>query len=116
MWFVFLVNVFTLIPAIVFVATPKATDTMWVVIIRTFGCIFLAATTCGTFVLMATGRLQIREKGLWTYWGLVCWKDLANHEWKKKHARIPQQRFRTLGDASSDSDPSGQGRYRDSLS
>lgn len=40
----------------------------------------------GTFALywlvMASGRLQICENGLWLYWGLMPWDKIGHYEWK----------------------------------
>ena len=35
----------------------------------------------GFWVVMATGRLQVRENGLWQYWGLLRWDRLASYHW-----------------------------------
>ena len=45
---------------------------------------------------MATGRLQIREGGLWTYWGLLRWEKIESLQWSgdstlmvKAKSRLP---------------------------
>ena len=34
------------------------------------------------FVIMASGRLQIREQGIWQYWGLLKWQNIKSYEWE----------------------------------
>ncbi len=33
------------------------------------------------FFIIATGRLQVREKGLWQYWGLLRWSKIGSYHW-----------------------------------
>ena len=33
------------------------------------------------WVIMAFGRLQIREMGIWGYWGLLRWEKLVSYAW-----------------------------------
>ena len=33
------------------------------------------------FLIMATGRLQIREGGIWQYWGLLRWDKIESLQW-----------------------------------
>jgi hypothetical protein len=33
------------------------------------------------WVVLATGRLQVRENGLWQYWALLRWERLASYHW-----------------------------------
>ena len=35
------------------------------------------------WAVMATGRLQIREQGLWQYWGLLKWANSESYRWSK---------------------------------
>ncbi len=32
---------------------------------------------------LALGHLQIREQGIWQYWGLLKWKDLKSIQWQE---------------------------------
>ena len=44
------------------------------------GPVFLALFA--TFwLVMATGRLQIRENGIWQYWSLLRWGGIDSYEW-----------------------------------
>ncbi len=36
----------------------------------------------GYWLIMATGRLQIREQGIWQYWGLLKWRKIENYHWE----------------------------------
>lgn len=40
-----------------------------------FGCYWL---------FMSTGRLQIRENGIWQYWSLLRWEKVKSYHWKGK--------------------------------
>ena len=31
--------------------------------------------------ILATGRLQVREKGIWTYWSLLRWGKIGSYHW-----------------------------------
>lgn len=43
----------------------------------------LFGITCSAFFLiMAFGRLQIREHGIWQYWGLLKWRKIENYYWE----------------------------------
>ncbi len=33
------------------------------------------------FVTLATGRLQVRTKGIWRYWGLLKWESIESYRW-----------------------------------
>jgi len=33
------------------------------------------------WLIMSTGRLQIRERGLWEYWGLLRWDKIESLQW-----------------------------------
>ena len=33
------------------------------------------------WLIIATGRLQVRENGIWAYWGLLRWKKIASYRW-----------------------------------
>jgi hypothetical protein len=33
------------------------------------------------WIIMARGRLQVRENGLWQYWGLLRWNRIASYRW-----------------------------------
>ena len=33
------------------------------------------------WVIMATGRLQMRETGIWQYWGLLRWSKIDTYSW-----------------------------------
>ena len=35
------------------------------------------------FLYMSFGRLQIREAGIWEYWGLLPWEKIASYTWTK---------------------------------
>jgi hypothetical protein len=35
------------------------------------------------WVVLATGRLQIRESGIWTYWALMRWEKIGSYYWGK---------------------------------
>jgi hypothetical protein len=48
------------------------------------------------WLIMATGRLQIREGGLWQYWGLLRWEKIESLQWNgdstllvKAKSRLP---------------------------
>jgi hypothetical protein len=48
------------------------------------------------FLIMATGRLQVREGGLWQYWALLRWDKIESIEWSgdstllvKAKSRLP---------------------------
>jgi hypothetical protein len=34
-----------------------------------------------TFLFFATGRLQVRENGIWGYWGLLRWSKVESYDW-----------------------------------
>ena len=34
------------------------------------------------WVIMASGRLQIREYGIWQYWGLLKWQKIKSYQWE----------------------------------
>lgn len=36
----------------------------------------------GYLLIMSTGRLQIREHGIWQYWGLLKWRKIDNYYWE----------------------------------
>ena len=33
------------------------------------------------WIIMGTGRLQVRENGIWQYWGLLRWEKIASYRW-----------------------------------
>jgi hypothetical protein len=33
------------------------------------------------YLIMASNSFQVREKGLWGYWGLVRWSEIASFRW-----------------------------------
>jgi hypothetical protein len=33
------------------------------------------------WIVMATGRLQVREKGIWQYWSLLPWNKIQEYHW-----------------------------------
>lgn len=33
------------------------------------------------WLIMATGRLQVRENGIWTYWSLLRWGKIGSYHW-----------------------------------
>jgi hypothetical protein len=33
------------------------------------------------FLIMALGRLQVTENGIWQYWGLLRWRKIASYRW-----------------------------------
>ena len=35
------------------------------------------------WVVMGTGRLQIRETGIWAYWGLMRWQKIGSYSWAR---------------------------------
>jgi hypothetical protein len=35
----------------------------------------------GYWLIMATGRLQVREHGIWQYWRLLRWDAIGSHRW-----------------------------------
>lgn len=35
----------------------------------------------GFLLITSTGRLQIREQGIWQYWGLLKWCKIENYHW-----------------------------------
>jgi len=36
------------------------------------------------WIFMSTGRLQIRENGIWQYWSLLRWEKVKSYHWKGK--------------------------------
>ena len=34
------------------------------------------------WVIMASGRLQIREHGIWQYWSLLKWQKIKSYQWE----------------------------------
>ncbi len=48
-----------------------------------FGAVGLPLGLLGSlfFLVLALGRLQVREHGLWAYWGLTRWAKFPDHEW-----------------------------------
>src|SRR5699024_3689003 len=34
------------------------------------------------FLVLATGRLEIRENGIWEYWSLLRWEKVKSYRWK----------------------------------
>jgi hypothetical protein len=50
-------------------------------IYRTGVGVFFAAFSL-YWLVMASGRLQICENGLWLYWGLMPWHKIGHYEWK----------------------------------
>ena len=47
----------------------------------TVGILF-GVTVSIYWVIMALGRLQIREHGIWQYCGLLKWNKLEGHHWE----------------------------------
>ena len=39
-------------------------------------------TFCVYWVIMAFGRLQIRQNGIWQFWSLLKWQKIDSYEWK----------------------------------
>jgi protein-S-isoprenylcysteine O-methyltransferase Ste14 len=52
-------------------------------------------------LIMASGRLQIRQNGIWSYWGLLRWDKLRSYRWEgETDCTLILQvktRFRVLG-------------------
>lgn len=46
-----------------------------------FGALFLIGVGIFFFIL-AFGRLQFRQNGIWQYWGLLRWKRLKSYHWR----------------------------------
>ncbi len=42
----------------------------------------------GLFATFALGRLQIRDNGLWQYWGLAPWRNLLSYHWSDDNTLI----------------------------
>lgn len=47
-----------------------------------FGMAMFIFTLSIYLVMLAYGRLQIRENGLWQYWGLLRWGKIASYRWE----------------------------------
>jgi hypothetical protein len=43
---------------------------------------FFGITATLWYAAMGLGRLQVREEGLWQYWGLLKWHKIETWEWK----------------------------------
>lgn len=39
-------------------------------------------TVSAYFFAMSYGRLQLRQNGIWQYWGLLRWKDVGSYHWE----------------------------------
>ena len=46
------------------------------------GMLIFGLTACGYFLTLALGHLQVRENGLWQYWGLLPWSKLRSYSWE----------------------------------
>ena len=50
------------------------------------------------WIVMASGRLQIRENGIWQYWGLLKWDRLQSYKWEGDSLLVEAKtRFPFLG-------------------
>ena len=47
-----------------------------------FATLFFGVTFAIYSLVMASGRLQIRENGIWQYWGLLKWDRLQSYKWE----------------------------------
>lgn len=43
--------------------------------------ILIGAAAAAHFIILALGRLQIREGGVWQYWDLLPWSRIDEYEW-----------------------------------
>ncbi len=61
--------------------------------------IFETVVLSSFFVIGALGRLQIRENGIWQYWGLLRWSSIKSYHWGVDSTLLISQRglFSFLG-------------------
>ena len=52
----------------------------WLTYLLLFALYF--ASTTSFYLMMAFGRLQIRENGIWQYIGLVQWDRIESYDWQ----------------------------------
>lgn len=57
------------------------------------GCLF-GTSIAIYWIIMASGRLQLRETGLWAYWGLVPWTQIEHFYWESDRMLVLHVRSR----------------------
>lgn len=53
-----------------------------------------AVSIAALFCASAFGRLQVREHGIWNYWGLVRWSKIASYCWTEDSTLLVSRRGR----------------------
>lgn len=48
------------------------------------------------FLLMAAGRLQVYEQGIWAYWGLLPWEQIGDYRWADDGTLLVRAKRRML--------------------
>ena len=55
---------------------------------------FFGIASAVYWLIVATGRLQVHENGLWIYWDLVQWRKIRSYRWAPDATLMFQARFR----------------------
>jgi hypothetical protein len=48
------------------------------------------------WLIMAFGRLQVTENGIWQYWGLLRWRKISSYRWADDNTLLVTPRARLL--------------------
>ena len=55
---------------------------------------FFGICSAAFWLVIATGRLQVHENGLWIYWNLVQWRKIRSYLWAPDATLMYKARFR----------------------
>jgi len=55
---------------------------------------FFGIASAVYWLIVATGRLQVHENGLWIYWDLVQWRKIRSYRWAPDATLMFQARLR----------------------
>ena len=50
--------------------------------LRGIAMLIFGTSFCAYWVMMALGRLQLTENGIWQYWSLLKWDKVASYAWQ----------------------------------
>jgi hypothetical protein len=59
------------------------------------GSVFALAFSA-SMLIMAFGRLQVTENGIWQYWGLLPWRKVAAYRWAADNTLLVTSKARLL--------------------